>query len=70
MTNTSTSASVAATVPGGGDSKDLVGPLADLARRLRIEMQHGRDVVRRQVSILPGVTAAAVAAYRSRPHQN
>lgn len=70
MTSTSTSVSVAATEPRGGESENLIGPLADLAHRLRIEMQRGRDAVRRRASILPGVTAAATAAYRSRPQQN
>jgi len=70
MTSTSTSVTVAATDPSDGDSENLVGPLADLARRLRIEMQHGRDAVRQRASIPPGVTAAARAAYRSRPHKN
>lgn len=53
-----------------GDRPLLAGPLADIARRLQFEVQHGRDAGQHSQVPLPGVTAAVLAAFRSNPHAN
>ena len=53
-----------------GDRPLLAGPLAELAHRLRIGAQHGRDAGQQVVFPLPGITPAALAAFRTNPHAN
>lgn len=53
-----------------GDRPLLAGPLAELAYRLRIEVQYGRNAGQQAVSPLPGVAPAALAAFRSNPQAN
>ena len=53
-----------------GDRPLVADPLAGLAHRLLIEVQHGRDARQQAAVPLPGVTPAALAAFRSNPEAN
>ena len=47
-----------------------VRPWDGLVVRLLTEASYGRDAVRQPIPMLPGVTAAAIAVYRTNPHLN